>query len=299
VGEIDVSEALLRRLLTEQAPAVCDLPLTRVANGWDNAIWRLGENLAVRVTRRASAVDLHAHEQRWLPMLAPGLTLPVSAPVAIGRPSAPFPWPWSVVPWYDGDLAAVTPPASTEAPIMGGFLASLHTPAPAAAPRSESRGVPLARLQTSISAWTRHPRTSGDDVLIAAAVKVFEAGPAAAPATDRVWLHGDLHPRNILVRDGSLAAVLDWGDMTAGDAATDLAVAWWLFDLDAHGGFWSAYGGVSSATWHRSRAWAAVFGLSFLNFGLSDDPETPDRLAHQLARHSLGRVVAPQQPPKR
>jgi aminoglycoside phosphotransferase (APT) family kinase protein len=296
-GEIDVPEALLRTLLVEQAPAVCDLPLTRVARGWDNAIWRLGETLAVRLTRRPSAVDLHAHEQRWLPLLAPGLTLPVPTPVVTGRPRAQFPWPWSVVPWYDGDLAAVTPPARTEAPIMGGFLASLHKPAPADAPRSDSRGVPLALRQPSITDWTRHPRTSGDAGLIAAAVKVFEAGLAAPPATDRVWLHGDLHPRNILVRNGCLAAVLDWGDMTAGDAATDLAVAWWLFDLDAHGEFWWAYGGVSSATWHRSRAWAAVFGLSFLNFGLPDAPDTPDRRAQDLARHSLERVVAPQQPP--
>jgi aminoglycoside phosphotransferase (APT) family kinase protein len=296
-GENNVPESLVRKLLTEQAPSVCDLPLTHVADGWDNAIWRLGENLAVRLTRRPSAVDLHAHEQRWLPQLAPGLTLPVPTPVVIGRPSAQFPWPWSVVPWYDGDLAAVTPPARTQAPIMGGFLASLHRPAPEAAPRSDFRGVPLALRQASITAWTQHPRTSGDDGLIAAAVKVFEAGLAAAPATDRVWLHGDLHPRNILVRDGSLAAVLDWGDMTAGDAATDLAVAWWLFDLDAHGAFWSAYGGASAGTWHRARAWAAVFGLSFLNFGLSDAPETPDCRAQQLARDSLERVVAAQQPP--
>jgi aminoglycoside phosphotransferase (APT) family kinase protein len=253
--------------------------------------------LAVRITRRASAVDLHAHEQRWVPLLASGLTLPVPAPVVIGCPSDQFPWPWSVVPWYDGDLAALSPPARTQAPVMGRFLASLHTPAPADAPRSDSRGVPLVLRQPSVTDWIRHPRTSGDEVLIAAAVKVFEAGLAAAPATDRVWLHGDLHPRNILVRDGSLAAVLDWGDMTAGDAATDLAVAWWLFDLDAHGEFWSAYGGGSAATWHRSRAWAAVFGLSFLNFGLPDAPETPDFRAQQLARDSLARVIAPQAPP--
>jgi aminoglycoside phosphotransferase (APT) family kinase protein len=95
-----------------------------------------------------------------------------------------------------------------------------------------------------------------------------------------------------------LAAVLDWGDMTAGDAATDVAVAWWLFDLDAHGDFWSAYGGASPGAWHRARAWAAVFGQSFLNFGLPDAPETPDCRAQQLARDSLERVVAPQAAPE-
>jgi aminoglycoside phosphotransferase (APT) family kinase protein len=155
-GELDVPEAVVRRLLVEQAPSVCELPL-----------------------------------------LAPTLKLPVPAPVVIGRPSTQFPWPWSVAPWYDGDVAAVTPPTRIQAPIMGRFLTSLHRPAPEAAPRSDSRGVPLALRQPSITAWTQHPWTSGDEGLIAAAVKVFEAGLATVLATDRVWLHGDLHPRNI------------------------------------------------------------------------------------------------------
>lgn len=145
--------------------------------------------------------------------------------------------------------------------------------------------------------WAANPLTSGDEALIAEAVDLFNAGLLAATATERVWIHGDLHPRNVLVSQGRLAAVLDWGDMTAGDAATDLAALWWLFDLDGHGEFWSAYPRVSPATWHRARAWAALFGLSFLSFGLPGDPTVPDTQAHELGRRQLRRVVAAQRPP--
>lgn len=133
-------------------------------------------------------------------------------------------------------------------------------------------------------------------MLTAAASRVIDAGVAASPARDRVWLHGDLHPRNVLVNGGRLAAVLDWGDITAGDPATDLAVVWWLFELTSHNKFWTAYRPVSEATWHRARAWAALFGLSFLTFALPDAHNTPDLQAHELARHLLRRVVAPQRP---
>jgi aminoglycoside phosphotransferase (APT) family kinase protein len=104
----DIDEGLIVRLLEEQAPHLAGLRAVKVKDGWDNAVWRLGEVLAIRITRRA--VDLHRHEQRWLPVLAPGLPLPVPAPVIVGVPSAQFPWPWSVVPWFEGDVAAVAPP---------------------------------------------------------------------------------------------------------------------------------------------------------------------------------------------
>jgi aminoglycoside phosphotransferase (APT) family kinase protein len=177
------------------------------------------------------------------------------------------------------------------------FLAALHVPAPEDAPSNPFRGVPLEHRQPSIKEWTEHLPTIGDRALITAARAVFDRGRAAARSGERLWLHGDLHPRNVLVQDGRIAAVLDWGDMAAGDAATDLAAVWWLFDLDAHSGFWSAYGEIPAATWHRARAWAVVFGLSFLNFGLPSDPETADTRAQDLARAQLERVVARQLSP--
>jgi Phosphotransferase enzyme family len=101
----------------------------------------------------------------------------------------------------------------------------------------------------------------------------------------------------VLVSQGRLSAVIDWGDVTAGDAATDLAALWWLIDLDTHGDFWTAYPPVSPAMWRRARAWAALFGISFLSFTLPDDRTTPDTQAHELGRRQLCRVVAEQGPP--
>jgi aminoglycoside phosphotransferase (APT) family kinase protein len=260
-------------------------------------VWRLGDSLAIRITRRAVAVDLHQHEQRWLPVLAPGLPLPVPAPVIVGVPSARFPWPWSVVPWFEGDVAAVAPPLPREAGALGAFLAALHVAAPEDVAPNPARGGPLASCQAAVTMWAEQPLTSGDEPLIREAVGIFNAGLLAATATERVWIHGDLHPRNVLVSQGRLCAVLDWGDVTAGDAAADLAALWWLFDLDVHGEFWSAYRQVSPAMWSRARAWAALFGLSFLSFGLPGAPTTPDIQAHELGRRQLRRVVAEQRPP--
>lgn len=296
-SETDIDEGLIVRLLEEQAPHLAGLRATKVRDGWDNAVWRLGDALAIRITRRAVAVDLHRHEQRWLPVLAPGLPLPVPAPVIVGVPSAQFPWPWSVVPWFEGDIAALTPPLPGEARALGAFLAALHVPAPKDVAPNPARGGPLASRQASVTLWAENPLTSGDEPLIAEAVGLFNAGLRAATAAERVWIHGDLHPRNVLVNRGRLCAVLDWGDVTAGDAAADLAALWWLFDLDVHGDFWSAYRQVSPAMWHRARAWAALFGLSFLSFGLPGDPATPDTQAHELGRRQLRRAVAEQRPP--
>jgi aminoglycoside phosphotransferase (APT) family kinase protein len=287
---------LIVRLLDEQAPHLSALGLTHVRDGWDNAIWRLGDALAIRITRRASAVELHRNEQRWLPVLARALPLPVPVPVVVGVPSALFPWPWTIVPWFEGEVAAAAPLLPQEARTLGGFLTALHRSAPEAVAPNPVRGGALASRRAAVTMWAEHAQTK-DKRLIAEALRVFDAGLMVAASNERVWIHGDLHLRNVLVRQGHLAAVLDWGDVTAGDAATDLAAAWWLFDLDARGDFWSAYPAVSSATWSRARAWAALFGLSFLTFTLPADPTMPDTEAHELGRRQLERVVTEQRPP--
>ena len=289
-----IHESPLRRLLRREVPSLAELPLRHAAGGWDNDIWRLGDDLALRLTRRAVAAELHVHEQTWLPIVASRLPIPVPTPVFIGGSSPDYPLPWSVVPWYEGDVAAVTPPVPGEARTLGRFMAALHTSAPDGAPHNPVRGVPLVLRRQAVWASNRHEWAAGDRMLTAAATRVFDAGVAVSPARDRVWLHGDLHSRNILINRGRLAAVLDWGDMTAGDAATNLAAVWWLFDLAEHSEFWEAYRQIPAATWHRARAWAGLFGLSFLTFALPGVPNTPDLKAHKLARQLLERVVAEQ-----
>ena len=174
------------------------------------------------------------------------------------------------------------------------------SPRAARAHARQRSGEPVSRGTAGSSPALDHGvvRPRGDRALVAAARAVFDRGLAAPCAGQRVWLHGDLHPRNVLVQDGCIAAVIDWGDVTAGDAATDLAAVWWLFNLEAHSDFWAAYGASRAATWHRARAWAVIFGLSFLNRGLAHDPEMADVPAQSLARVQLERVIAPQLPPR-
>jgi len=138
-SEIDIDERLIVRLLEEQAPHLAGLPAMKVRDGWDNAVWRIGDVLAIRITRRAVAVDLHRHEQSWLPVLAPGLPLPVPAPLIVGVPSAQFPWPWSVVPWFEGDIAALAP----RSPEKCGRLAAFWRPCTCRHPKTLRRIPPV------------------------------------------------------------------------------------------------------------------------------------------------------------
>ncbi len=131
-AEIEVTDDLVRRLLAEQHPDLADRPLSLVANGWDNVIFRLGDDLVVRLPRRQLAADLVLHEQRWLPELATRLPLAVPAPLRGGLPTTDYPWHWTIAPWFDGDVAAdaALDDAMIEAQRLGAFLAALHVDAP-------------------------------------------------------------------------------------------------------------------------------------------------------------------------
>jgi aminoglycoside phosphotransferase (APT) family kinase protein len=291
-AEIDIDEPLVRRLLLDQAPHLADRPLSPFLNGWDNATWRLGDDLAVRVPRRLLGAPLVEHEQRLLPTIAPLLAIPVPTPVVSGRPvSDVYPWSWSVVPWFEGERAATHPPHPSEATALGAFLATLHAISAQAAPSNPFREGPLSVRVDRVTERTEALADSTDAELASVADEAYAAGLAAREADTPVLLHGDLHPRNILTRDGRLAAIIDWGDTTAGDPAVDLATAWWLFEPEHHGAVWSAYGGVSRDLWQRSRAWAAYFGLMFLGFRLADDPTQVDEAGVELGRQQLRRVA--------
>ncbi|MBY8882425.1 aminoglycoside phosphotransferase family protein [Streptomyces sp. PLK6-54] len=260
----------MRDLLEEQHPDLADLPVEVLANGWDNLVCRLGEDLLVRLPRRAAAARLLAHEQRWLPELARCLPLPVPAPLRVGRPAAGYPWSWSVVPFFPGVTAARSEPDDpwSAAATLGGFLDALHAPAPSAAPVNPVRGIPLAGRTEGVLAGLAH--VGSDDR--AAALRMWETA-AAAPVGDgpAVWLHGDLHPANILVDRGRISAVIDFGDITAGDPATDLSVAWMLFTAQQRAEFRRAYGRADDATWERARGWALALSLVFLSHS-ADNP---------------------------
>lgn len=303
-AEVEIDEQLVRRLLRDQAPHLADLPLSPFLNGWDNAIWRLGDDLAVRIPRRLLGAPLVEHEQRLLPAIAPLLPIPVPTPVVSGRPVeglypwswSVVPWSWSVVPWYDGERAATHPPRPSEAARLGAFLAAVHDVPPVGAPSNPFREGPLSLRADRVAERAAALADSADSALVQVATGAYSAGLAAREADAPVLVHGDLHPRNVITRDGILAAVIDWGDTTAADPALDLATAWWLFEPEHHGDVWAAYGDVGRDLWLRSRAWAAYFGLMFLEWRLADDPTQVDEAGVELGRRQLRRVAATTSP---
>lgn len=264
-AEVDVTEALVRRLLTEQHPDLAERPLELVAFGWDNVVYRLGDDLVVRLPRRQMGVPLIEHEQRWLPELARHLPLPVPAPVRVGHAADGYPWPWSICPWLPGAIAAEQPPAdqADAASALGAFVAALHRPAPADAPSNPVRGIPLAE-RAELTERFLHALEGTIDTAAARRrwAEALEVPPWPGPL---LWLHGDLHPANLLVADGHLSAVIDFGDMCGGDPATDLAVAWMLFDADHRPAFRAAAGDVDDDTWRRAEGWALAIGAACLS----------------------------------
>lgn len=274
-AEVAVTVDLVRALLTEQHPDLADRPLTIADSGWDNVILRLGDDLCVRIPRRAVAAPLVELEQRWLPEMALRLPLPVPAPVRVGRASATlgYPWAWSVLPWFAGAPALAAPPddLAGTADALGGFVAALHRPAPAEAPANPFRGVALATTEERTRTRARDLTRLVDEAAVLALWSWSTAAPEWGEAP--VWLHGDLHPGNLIVHDGALAAVIDFGDITAGDPASDLSTAWMLFPAGpARERFVAASGRADDdALWRRARGWALVLGLAILGSSADDD----------------------------
>jgi aminoglycoside phosphotransferase (APT) family kinase protein len=262
-ADIEIDTDLVRRLLLAQHPDLADCQIVPVAHGWDNVIMRLGEDLTVRLPRRAAAAGIIEHEQRWLPLLAPSLPLPIPAPVRVGRPSDAFPWVWSIGPWFGGAPAALGPMDESDAVArsLGAFLTALHRPAPADAPHNPHRGIALAgrgeRFEADLA------KAAG--LIDRDRVRQVFAGAAAAPpwSAPPVWLHGDLHPANILLDGGRITAVIDWGDVCGGDPASDLAVAWMMFGDRARHVLRSTRR-ADDACWARARGWAVALALACL-----------------------------------
>jgi aminoglycoside phosphotransferase (APT) family kinase protein len=278
-SDIDVTPEVARALLADQHPDLADRPITLAEAGWDNTMLRLGDDLALRLPRRIAGAALMLNEQRWLPGVATGLPLPAPIPVRTGGPALGYPYAWSVVPWFDGLPSDLDPPDADQGEVLAGFLTALHQPAPDDAPRNPFRGVPLAdRAEVFELRFAQATELLGPlDPVLRHAWTAALAAPLDAPP---VWLHGDLHGRNVIVRDGRLAAVIDWGDMCAGDPACDLDSIWLLLpDREARRRAIAAYP-ASEATWTRARGWAALIIAMLLS--VTNNPRMP-----AMARRSL------------
>ncbi|CAN5524404.1 aminoglycoside phosphotransferase family protein [soil metagenome] len=271
-AEVEIDIGLVRALLADQRGEFAHLPIEPLASGWDNDMFRLGDDMAVRMPRRLVAVELLRNEQRWLPTLAEALPLPVPAPLYRGGAGRGYPWPWSILPWMPGAPADLDPLRADQAPLLAGFLKALHQPPRhPRAPHNPHRGVPLAERSDYLA--PRFARLAAETGFITPRIREVWARALAAPIdVEPTWLHGDPHARNVLSRDGRLTAFIDWGDMCRGDRATDLSSLWMLLpDIAARHAAMSTYG-ATDATWARAAGWAVNYAVVLTDAGRVNDP---------------------------
>ncbi len=289
--EVPIDAALAHRLVAGQLPQYARLPLHRVASdGTEHAVFRLGVDLALRMPMTPGAVSGLLKEVRWLPVLAPHLSLDVPEVVATGEPAEDYPFPWAVVRWLPGEDAMSERLASLPetAVALGQFVAELQgidmTDAPAPGSEGFSRGVPIGHWDAAFRKVlpqceelidVRRVVEVGDDAL---AAPVW-GGPA-------VWLHADLIPPNLLVRDGALAGVLDFGTMATGDPAYDVTPAWHLLDRDTRPRFLEAVG-ADDAMRRRARGLVVYYAVLALSYYLRTNPTMV-----AIARRGIEEVLA-------
>jgi len=268
-----ITADLIAELLREQHPDLADLPLTFGARGWDNQLWRLGDDLAVRLPfATQDAAELLLKEHTLLPAIAPRLPLQIPVPQRLGQPSERFPRPWIVTTWVAGEPADRVPATRgvEAADTLAAFLAALHQPAPEDAPAGRHRrGGPLTDIGEGIAHLLREAADRG---LIPDEDAVREVWDDALAAPDwtgpAVWLHADLHAANLLTRDGNFCGVVDFGDMCAGDPACDLAAGWTLLPDGFIHRFHQSYSpAADAATLRRARGWALWKALACLLIG--------------------------------
>lgn len=267
--EVRTDSVLVQRLVAGQFPQWADRVVRPVPSaGTDNAIYRLGDDLAVRLPRIESAVDQVEFEHEWLPVLARHLPVAVPEPCAVGRPAEGYPWPWSIYRWVDGEHPTEGNVDQRRfAADLGELVASLRR-ADTTGARAGYRGGPLSGRDESTRKWIGAARGLVD---VDALVSAWEAA-LAAPAWDGppVWTHGDLLTGNVLVKDGRLCGLIDFGAAGVGDPACDAMAAWTLLDSDSREVF-RATAGFDDATWARGKGWALTF-VSALTYYRTTNP---------------------------
>jgi aminoglycoside phosphotransferase (APT) family kinase protein len=250
--EIDVDDALVRGLLTEQFPQWSDLPLRRLPDsGTDNAIYRLGDDMGLRLPRIHWALAQIDKEVHWLGGLAERLAVPVPVPLGRGEPGRGYPYPWLVYRWLPGmslDRTALAPALVAE---VASFILALEEIPTEGGPAAGRRGGPMAPHDQAVE-WALHEL--GDLIDTTRAREVWRAArDAESPSGDEVWVHGDLLPGNIVVAEDRLAGIIDWSATGVGDRACDAMFAWCLGAEDR--ARFRRLLGFDDATWARARGW--------------------------------------------
>jgi aminoglycoside phosphotransferase (APT) family kinase protein len=289
-GEVDTGEDVARRLLEAQFPQWAALPIQPVASaGTDNTLYRLGEDLVMRLPRIHWAAGQAEKEVRWLPALAPHLPLAIPVPLALGAPGEGYPFGWSICPWFEGENATlnrIANPLQAAADLARFVTALQRIDAEGGPPPGQDnsfRGVPLADRDAHTRAAIAEVRDLFDARALTAAWEAALHAPVwhGPPA----WIHGDLQSGNLLARQGRLSAVIDFGCLGVGDPACDLMVAWNLLPSAARETFRAALA-VDEAAWARGRGWALSVGLIALPYYRRSNPTLAG-----IARYAIEQVL--------
>jgi aminoglycoside phosphotransferase (APT) family kinase protein len=236
-------------------------------------MFRLGDELAVRLPRRTLGEGNIINEQTWLPKLARYLPVYIPVPTYAGTPDEGYPWHWSVVPWIKGEPADLAPLNSGQGEVLADFLNALHELAPADAPHNPYRGVPLSDRAEGIE--ERMARLAQEtDLMTNPIAAIWQQALSVPIDVPKTWLHGDLHQRNVLADPGgNITGIIDWGDICAGDRASDLASVWTLLpDAGARADVMEHYE-ASPETWQRAAGWAVMYGVILADSGRADGPD--------------------------
>ena len=287
-ADMNIGQGLARSLLRAQHPEFAEMRLEFADEGWDNSIFRLGTERAVRLPRRQSAHTLLLGEQRWLPFLAPRLPLDVPVPLHRGKPGSGYPYHWAIVPWLPGPSAARVPAYIRDgyAGELAAFMRAMHVPAPADAPRNPVRGVPLRERDRTM----RTRLETLEPAERAALTAIWERGLSEREYDGpRLWLHGDPHPHNLFMKGSAdtttaeLSAVIDFGDL-----ASDVAFAWLHFTESGRKVLFEQLSGhrlYPPGTWNRARAWAVGHAVLMARLPPGDP-------LHAVGVHGIGQLLA-------
>jgi aminoglycoside phosphotransferase (APT) family kinase protein len=283
--EFEVDISLVQRLLSKQFPIWADLPLKPVPSaGTDNALYRVGNDMVVRLPRIEWAVNNVDKEHQWLPKLAPLLPIPIPVPLSKGVPDEGYPWNWSVYRWLEGENPTVgnIPDPALLVTELTAFIKALHKIDLTDGPAS-NRGVPLAEQDIE----TRKAIKELNGMIDTCAVTALWEAALQVPKWTKppVWVHGDLSPGNLLMEHGQLSAVIDFGIMGIGDPACDLIIAWNLLPAQSRD-FFRLSLGVDDATWERGRGWALSNALIALPYYKDTNPTLANN-----ARHVIREVI--------